>query len=147
MSSRGQVTEHYIKAHQAGIDFLSLCPCWWSSECTLGIGHLWYELALTCSPCMSDLMKCFRSHFDRVGPEDWVMCRPVSCTAKERPGPLCFLSPHEASWPRIMLGRKFAFWCCWKVADTTFYIEDRSSITLLSLSSASSVSPSSVASL
>lgn len=63
---------------------------------------------------------------------------PVCRAANKRPGLLCFLSPPEAAWPRIISGTKFAFWGCWKVADTSSYIKDTPFITLLCLSSPSS---------
>lgn len=95
--------------------------------------------ALTCSGCVafSDGATVSDHTWEDTG--DWVTHRPVCCAAKERPGLLCFPSPPEASWPRIISGTKFAFWGCWKVADTSSYIEDGSFITLLSLSSPNSV--------
>lgn len=62
------------------------------------------------------------------------------CAVRPMKGQACsaFHLPPEASWPRIISGTKFAFWGCWKVADTSSYIKDRPFITLLCLSSPTS---------
>lgn len=87
-----------------------------------------------------DLM-WFRSHSELLGETLGTEWCTDQCAVRPKKGQSCSASrlPPEASWPRMMLGGKFAFWGSWKVADISSYIEDRSFITALSLSSPNSV--------
>lgn len=81
--------------------------------------------------------ECFRSHFELLGKTPGTEWHTDQCAVRPKKGQACSASrlPPEASWPRIISCWKFAFWGSWKVADTSSYIEDRSFITVFSLSS------------
>lgn len=153
-----------IKGQQASCwDFLSPSPCLCSSVHTLKTEIFPLYCRAVCTPLVEPLISCLCWHVVHLWPflmklwpswrdfqlslwaaqddaGEWVIHRPACCVAKERPSLLCFVSPPEASWPRIISGRKFAFWGSRKVADTLSYIE-RSFITLFFLSSPNSVLP------